>query len=344
MDLQTHLEHDDHGAFTEKWLRRLVDGVDEPSSTVYEDAFKALGLGLHGHGDLHHQHRLSSAGPSAPEQHGEKCPMSREPLVFQRPRDCQAQASKKRRCQWTSELHSVFEDAVRKAGRRPTPTAVHAAMDTTRLQLDFELTVGMVKSHLQKYKLECQCPATGMLITGPNRGESFSGPADNSRGVLGRSPVDQMRTLAEPHSPSHGKTDLRPEGILVNLLDAPCAMGVLIRTFPGYELSYHYEHEGNALMLKALPPKKGKPGIDLSVLEGLPKLELLREARVHEQAGDELSLAFERKCVLPHVPHSLNVEHWEAQLVSTGDGDKTVCLQIEKAKPADTGAARIIIE
>mmetsp|Transcript_22331 Transcript_22331/g.60351 ORF Transcript_22331/g.60351 Transcript_22331/m.60351 type:complete len:98 (+) Transcript_22331:2-295(+) len=97
-------------------------------------------------------------------------------------------------------------------------------------------------------------------------------------------------------------------------------------------------------MLKALPPKKGKPGLDLSALEGLPKLTLLRDAQVHEQTVDELSMVFERKCVLPHMPHSLNVEHWEAQLVSTGDGDKTVCLQIEKARPAGTAVARIIIE
>lgn len=101
----------------------------------------------------------------ASEEHTPMCPLrGDQPQAFYRLRDCQAQQSKKRRCQWTADLHAVFEAAVRHVGARATPTTVHAAMNVDSLRLDFELTVGMVKSHLQKYKLDCQCSAPGPLI------------------------------------------------------------------------------------------------------------------------------------------------------------------------------------
>ncbi|KAJ1636216.1 hypothetical protein T492DRAFT_960407 [Pavlovales sp. CCMP2436] len=247
--------------------------------------------------------------------------------------------------------------AVRTAGPRATPTTVHAVLDTASLTLDFELTVGMVKSHLQKYKLDCQCYAPGPLIdpiykhhSAPS--DSHSDPGDTP-GTMPTAlvaalvpsasapvPFSAAATPAPPQPsplPAEGK---KPEAILVSMLDAPLAMGVLVRTFTGYTLSYAYEAETNTLVLTASPPLR-QPKLDAHAF-GLTTLSLLREAQLSEADMNELALAFTRRCVLPHTPASTVADEWPAQLVSTGEGDKTVCVQIEKSSaPARAGSTLI---
>lgn len=284
------------------------------------------------------------------DEHTPMCPMrGDQPQTYYRLRDCQAQQSKKRRCQWTADLHSVFETAVRNVGSRATPTTVHAAMDVDSLNLDFDLTVGMVKSHLQKYKLDCQCSNPGPLIppiykmqpsaavrppqalTAPVLAEVgyHAVPAQMGLRRINSSAYDPMHPSALAAAAS---SQPHCKAILVTLLDAPYAMGVLVRTFTGYALSYEYEAETNTLVLTATPPEQMR--IDAHAF-GLTSLSLLREARVSEVGINELALEFTRRCVLPFAPASRSKDDWMAQLVSTGHGDKTVCLQIEKARAND---------
>jgi SHAQKYF class myb-like DNA-binding protein len=282
----------------------------------------------------------------ASEEHLPMCPLrGDQSQALYRLRDCQTQQSKKRRCQWTADLHAVFESAVRSVGARATPTTVHAAMHVDLLDLDFELTVGMVKSHLQKYKLDCQCTAPGPLIppiykiqpsarppapTAPAISELGYHPAPVPAGLRRTNSIslEPAHTSAHPSSlpPPHSKA------ILITLLDAPRAMGLLVRTFTGYALSYEYEAETNTLVLTATPPEQMR--IDAQAF-GLTTLSLLREAQVSDNGVNELALEFTRRCVLPFTPASRSKDDWAAQLVSTGHGDKTVCLQIEKASGND---------
>lgn len=300
----------------------------------------------------------------AADQHAPHCPLNRDsPHELHRPRECQAQHSKKRRCNWTSDLHSAFEEAVRRAGARATPTTIWSAMDVSSLNLDFELTVGMVKSHLQKYKLECQCLSSSPLISaiykqctnaeplgkrspdglaahdGSSAVESRSQDEPQPGGEAGRSRGSALAPMAAPRPAGPAA---QPAAILVTMLDAPRAMGLLVRTFAGYALSVHYELQTNTLVLTATPPAPPQAAADANVF-GLTSLSLLREAQLSAGGNDELRMAFTRRCPLPHAPASLVVEHWPVQLLSTSAGDKTVCLQIEKASGRTGPASAVII-
>mmetsp|Transcript_21556 Transcript_21556/g.55470 ORF Transcript_21556/g.55470 Transcript_21556/m.55470 type:complete len:260 (-) Transcript_21556:579-1358(-) len=231
--------------------------------------------------------------------------------------DCDAR-SRKRRCQWTSELHAAFEDAMRKAGPRPTPTSVHAALDVSHLNLDFEVTVAMVKSHLQKYKLDRMC--AGQIAVAPSPPSPKLRDAEG--GLLSRRNSDAAagRTSVEKRP--------RGEPILVTMLDAQAAMGVLVRTFTGYALSFDFEADTNTLVLKASPP--GTCSEDHAAVFGLKTLPLLADAKVSAAGIDELGLDFTRRCALSCTPASDKVSDWTAQIVSTGSGDKTVLIMIPK--------------
>lgn len=264
----------------------------------------------------------------APGPPSTTCPVhSADHVLIQRPRDCQEESqptAKKRRCQWTGELHAAFEEAVRRAGPRPTPTSVHAALNVSHLNLDFELTVGMVKSHLQKYKLDCLCAGsagTAALIPAPapaaeppklraaERGSSFS-RADSERD--GRCSSDK-RSRGEP--------------ILITLLDAQAAMGVLVRTIGGYALTLEFESDTNTLVLKVTPPAMCP---DHLADFGITTLPLLADAKVSAAGIDELNYEFTRRCALSCTPASSSPSDWTQQMVSTGAGDKTVLILIPK--------------
>jgi len=207
---------------------------------------------------------------------------------------------------------------MRKAGPRPTPTSVHAALDVSHLNLDFEVTVAMVKSHLQKYKLDRMC--AGQIAVAPSPPSPKLRDAEGGSFSRGDSDAAAGRTSVEKRP--------RGEPILVTMLDAQAAMGVLVRTFTGYALSFDFEADTNTLVLKASPP--GTCSEDHAAVFGLKTLPLLADAKVSAAGIDELGLDFTRRCALSCTPASDKVSDWTAQIVSTGSGDKTVLIMIPK--------------
>ena len=153
---------------------------------------------------------------------------------------------------------------------------------------------------------------------------------------------DRRAVLAPPASPGLAHPSVQPEAILVSMLDAPRAIGVLVRTFTGYALAVQYDQGSNTLVLTATPPAPKLAHAGAHAF-GITALELLRDAQVDAAALDELGLAFTRRCALPCAPASPVVGDWPVQVVSTGAGDKTVCLQIEKAGARARSASAIII-
>lgn len=289
--------------------------------------------------DVAHQH--VNGGAQCPVHHA---PL---PLLIQRPSECQTQQQwKKRRCQWTPELHSVFEDAVRAVGPRPTPSTVHAAMNVPSLNLDFDLTVGMVKSHLQKYKLDCLCnqAASKPVLVDPElcrklRTEQAE-PKASPPGVVPQGSGNSPASATIPTAP----TGTTSEAIIVTIVDAPLAVGLLVRTFTGYEVTYQYEPDYNTVVLIAEPPTAIFGKTDVRSF-GLGSLPLLQDGVVVDST-DELQRAHVRRLVLPCRPRLEDSAQWTAQVVATGHGDRTVCIQIEKIGDVTTngppGAGKIV--
>lgn len=336
----------------EGWLHAIMHSGDESEHT---GGNKVPDLGVFEQLSANALPEPSEHEDGEEDNHAPNCPLNSEsPQELHRPRECQAQQSKKRRCNWTSELHSVFEAAVRRAGPRATPTTIRAAMDVESLNLGFELTVGMVKSHLQKYKLECQCANPSPLIPSVYKRSSDAStlregsPAVESHSQERTQPIPEATgpssraTLAAPFQPPPPLDTSQPQAILVTMLDAPKAMGVLVRTFTGYCLKVEYEHCTNTLVLTATPPPPKPPEVDSHAF-GLSALLLLRDAQLTTDGVNELALGFSRRCLLPYAPSSPVVDDWPVQLVSTGEGDKTVCLQIEKASGRVSSSSALII-